>query len=185
MEDLVFDRTAALVPEFAVKYLPLGRTLWWWWWWWWRRRAHAPTFPSLRLRHRSFSNRSVALPTSQLNLQPFRYFTYVTAHSPTLLSLLLRHRLFTYVSWRAAHAFYYQQLQDDGILDNIVLQQDGDRQDFLIMRSLSLIKYIEMDRKEVTIHQTSRTFSLVFALHSKTRLIKWASVVAYRLYLYK
>ena len=47
---------------------------------------------------------SVALPMSQLILQPFRCFTYVTAHSPTLLSLLLRHRLFTYVTWRAARA---------------------------------------------------------------------------------
>ena len=35
------------------------------------------------------------LPTSQLILQPFRRFTYVTVHSPTLLSLLLRHKLFT------------------------------------------------------------------------------------------
>ena len=49
------------------------------------------------------SNPSVALPTSQLILQPFRCFTYVTAHSPTLLSLLLSYRLFTYVTWRAAH----------------------------------------------------------------------------------
>ena len=60
-------------------------------------------FPSLHLRHSSFSNPSVGLPMSQLILQPFRCFTYVTAHSPTLLSLLLRHRLFTYVTWRAAH----------------------------------------------------------------------------------
>ena len=66
--------------------------------------AHSPTFPSLLLHHNSFSNPSVALPTSQLILQPFRCFTYVTAHSPTHLSLLLRHRLFTYVTWRAAHA---------------------------------------------------------------------------------
>ena len=44
-------------------------------------------------RHSSFSNPSVALPTSQLILQPFRCFTYVTVHSPTLLSLLLRHKL--------------------------------------------------------------------------------------------
>ena len=65
--------------------------------------AHSPTFPSLHLRHNSFSNPSVALPTSQLILQPFRCFTYVTAHSPTLLPLLLIHRLFTYVTWRAAH----------------------------------------------------------------------------------
>ena len=51
----------------------------------------------------SFSNLSIALPTSQFILQPFRCFTYVTAHSTTLLSLLLRHRIFTYVTWRAAH----------------------------------------------------------------------------------
>ena len=49
----------------------------------------------------SFSKLSVASPTSQLILQPFRPFTYVTAHSPNLS--LLRHRLFTYVTWRAAH----------------------------------------------------------------------------------
>ena len=68
--------------------------------------AHSSTFPSLHLRLNSFSNPSVALPTSQLILQPFRCFTYVTTHSPTILSLHLRHRLFTYVTWRAAHDFY-------------------------------------------------------------------------------
>ena len=40
---------------------------------------------------------------SQLILQLFRCFTYVTVHSTTLLSLLLRRRLFSYVTWRAAH----------------------------------------------------------------------------------
>ena len=40
---------------------------------------------SLHLRHNSFSKPSVALPTSQLILQPFSCFTYVTTHSPTLL----------------------------------------------------------------------------------------------------
>ena len=74
--------------------------------------AHSPSFPSLHLRHDSFSNSSLALPTSQLILQPFRYFTYVTAHSPTLLSLLLRHRIFTYVTWRAAHAFRVPQFEN-------------------------------------------------------------------------
>ena len=57
--------------------------------------AHSPTLPSLYLRHSSFSNPSVASPTSQLIFQPFRCFTYATVHSPTLLSLLLRHKLFT------------------------------------------------------------------------------------------
>ena len=70
-------------------------------------RAHSPNFPSLHLRRSSFSNPSVALPMSQLILQPFRCFTYVTAHSLTLLSLL-RHKLFTYVTWRAAHALYFE-----------------------------------------------------------------------------
>ena len=65
--------------------------------------AHSPSFLSLHLRHSSFSNPSVALPTSQLILKLFRCFPYVTVISPTLLSLLLRHRLYTYVTWRAAH----------------------------------------------------------------------------------
>ena len=57
-------------------------------------RAHSPNFPSLHLHHNSFFNPSVALPTSQLILQPFRCFTYITVHSPTLLSLYLRHSSF-------------------------------------------------------------------------------------------
>ena len=57
--------------------------------------AHSPTFPSLHLRHSSFSNPSVTSPTSQLILQPFRCFTYVTAHSSTLPLLHLRHSSFS------------------------------------------------------------------------------------------
>ena len=56
-------------------------------------RAHSPNFPSLHLRHNTFSNPSVVLPTSQLILEPFRCFTYVTVHSPILLLLLLHHKL--------------------------------------------------------------------------------------------
>ena len=41
--------------------------------------------------HSSISNPSVASPTSQLILQPFRRFTDVTSHSPTLPSVHLRH----------------------------------------------------------------------------------------------
>ena len=43
----------------------------------------------------SFSNLSVSSPTSQLILQPFRRFTFVTAHSTTLPSLYLRHSSFS------------------------------------------------------------------------------------------
>ena len=51
----------------------------------------------------SFSKLFVSSPTSQIILQPFPRFTYVTAHSPTLLSFLLRHRIFTYVTRQVAH----------------------------------------------------------------------------------
>ena len=56
--------------------------------------AHSPTLPSLYLRHNSFSNPSITSPTSQLVLQTFRRFTYVTTNSPTLPSLHLRHNSF-------------------------------------------------------------------------------------------
>ena len=44
----------------------------------------------------SFTNLSVTSPTSQLILQPFRCFTYVTTHSPILpSSIYLRHSSFS------------------------------------------------------------------------------------------
>ena len=120
MEDLPLGRTAALVTEFAVKDLPLGRTL--------RMRIYIKVnftgerfqglhsiilqsfnknlmcFQQLHIittiseEYRTKYRVQLCNTTSQLILQPFRCFTYVTAHSPTLLSLLLRHRLFTYVT---------------------------------------------------------------------------------------
>ena len=57
--------------------------------------AHSSTLPLLLLRHSSFSNPSVALPTSQLILKSFHCFSYVTAHSPTLSLLYLRHSSFS------------------------------------------------------------------------------------------
>ena len=47
----------------------------------------------------SFSNPYIASPTSQLIVQPFRRFTYVTGHSTTLPLLHLRQSHFT---WRSA-----------------------------------------------------------------------------------
>ena len=73
--------------------------------------CHSPSFPSLHLRHSSFSNPSVAL-SSQLILQPFCCFTYVTAHSPTLLLLHLRHSTFTNPSFGSpkSQALHLHQL---------------------------------------------------------------------------
>ena len=45
--------------------------------------AHSPTLPPLHQRHSSFYNPSAAWPTSQVILQPFRCFTYVTGTSHT------------------------------------------------------------------------------------------------------
>ena len=74
--------------------------------------AHSTTLPSLHLRQSSFYNPPVASPTSQLVLQPFihftyvtvilqpfRRFTYVTAHSPTLPLPHLRHSSFYNLSF--------------------------------------------------------------------------------------
>ena len=57
-------------------------------------KDHCPTIPSLHLRHNSFSNPSAASSTSQLILQPFCCFTYITGHSTTLPLLHLHHRSF-------------------------------------------------------------------------------------------
>ena len=83
------------------------------------------TLPSLYLHHSSFSNPSVASPTSQFTPQPFFCFSYVTGSSltspgepPMLLiqeieniyigkyvvwDLLLSHWIFTYVTWLLQH----------------------------------------------------------------------------------
>ena len=75
------------VGEWALLYISISMS-----------SAHSPSFQSFHLRHSSFSNPSLALSTSQLILQPFRCFSYVTAHSPTLLSLYLRHSSFCNLS---------------------------------------------------------------------------------------
>ena len=58
-------------------------------------RAHSPTFPSLHLRHNSFFNPSVASPTSQLILQPYFRFSYVTGSSLTSPDEPSMHYLFS------------------------------------------------------------------------------------------
>ena len=74
--------------------------------------AHSPTLPSLYVRHSSFSNPSVASPTSQLIVQPFFCFSYLTEFSgnelrsfsklsvasPTSQLILQPFRRFTYVT---------------------------------------------------------------------------------------
>ena len=54
--------------------------------------SHSPTLPTLHLRHSSFYNPSTASPTSQVILQPFRCFAYVTGTSRTSSGELPMHR---------------------------------------------------------------------------------------------
>ena len=79
--------------------------------------AHSPSFPSLHLRHSSFSNSSLAFSTSQLILQPFRCFTYVSLFSnpsfvsPTSQDFQLRHlasRPWKEPLWRASITCIYR-----------------------------------------------------------------------------
>ena len=60
--------------------------------------THSPILPPLHLRHSSFSNPSVALPTSQLILQPFCCFTYVIGNSSTSQLILQPYRRFIYAT---------------------------------------------------------------------------------------
>ena len=55
--------------------------------------THSQTLPSLYLRHSSFSNPSVASPTSQICIQC--YIQWSRAHSPIFPSLHLRHNSFS------------------------------------------------------------------------------------------
>ena len=75
--------------------------------------AHSPSFLLLHLHHNSFSNPSITLPTSQLILQPFCCFIYVTAHSPTLPLLHLHQSSFSNPSFASPTS---QALQSELIL---------------------------------------------------------------------
>ena len=83
----------------------------------------------------SFSNPSVALPTSQLILLPFRCFTYITAHSATLFSPFLRHRLFTYVTSRSRPCWtHYMKERMRNFSEDVMIP--------IIFREIFFIKWI-------------------------------------------
>ena len=61
-----------------------------------KKTSKTPLTPMRIVRGVAHSpNLSVTSPTSQLILQPFRRFTYVTTHSPTLPLVHLRHSSFS------------------------------------------------------------------------------------------
>ena len=58
--------------------------------------CHLASRPCCNLdAYKAFDPNCVCTFCTELILQPFRHFTYVTVHSPILLSLLLHHKLFT------------------------------------------------------------------------------------------
>ena len=103
--------------------------------------AHSPTLPLLHLRHSSFfnpffasptsyelcsfSNLSVTSPTTQIILEPFRRFTYVTAHFPTLPLLHQRHSSFSnpsFASPTSYELFSFSNLSVTSPTTQIILQ---------------------------------------------------------------
>ena len=62
------------------------------------RHGSFSNLPPLHLRHSSFSKSYIASPTSQVILQPFRCFTYVTGTSPTSQLILQPCRRFLYAT---------------------------------------------------------------------------------------
>ena len=106
-------------------------------------RAYSPSFQSLHLPHSSFSfsKLSVTSPTSQLILQPFPRFTYVTTHSPTLPLLHLRHSSFSNPSFASptSQDFHLSYLANRPCLGN---RKGGDVQ--LQIARLYYFKHFEI-----------------------------------------
>ena len=75
----------------------------------------------------SFSNLSVTSPTSQLILQPFRRFTYVTPYSPTLPLLHLLHSSFSNPSFAApkSQALHLRHLASRPCLQPVIAKFFG------------------------------------------------------------
>ena len=84
--------------------------------------ALSPSFPSLHLRHSSFSNLSITSPTSQVILQPFCSFSYITALSPTLPLLHLCHSSFSnpYFASPTAQALHLRHLANRPCISTLV-----------------------------------------------------------------
>ena len=75
--------------------------------------SHSPTLLLLHLRHSSFSNPSAALPTSQVILQPFCCFTYLTgtSHTSPIHNALY---FVKYPSWAAQNSLEGHTLNEKG-----------------------------------------------------------------------
>ena len=82
-------------------------------------RARSATLPTLYLRHNSFSNLYIASPTSQLILQPFFRFSYVTSSSltspgePTMyVRAMTSHDACTSETSRSSHSSKVEAVED-------------------------------------------------------------------------
>ena len=95
----------------------------------WRMWSNGGVGVTERLENRlcSFSNISVISPTSQLILQPFRRFTYVTAHSPTLPLFQLRHSSFSNTSFASTTSQALHLLWVSHFLTSFLADRDAKR----------------------------------------------------------
>ena len=114
------------------------------------------TFPSLHLRHSSFSNPSVALPTSQLILQTFRRFSYVTTLSPTLPLLHLRHSSFSNPSFASpmSQALHLRHMANRPCISTVVSKF-----------SQNIVAYTDKNKAVIDCHTCSSSFFSIVKSH--------------------
>ena len=111
-----------------------------------------------------------AEPTSQLILQPFRSFTYVTVTSPT-------HKHFTYITWRAAHegsrasfSMKVGELYSPWRLESLILEP--------LHRFTYVTAILQHFRRftYVTVHST--TLPLFYICHRHFTYVTWRATLA-------
>ena len=102
----------------------------------------------------SFSNLSVTSPTSQLILQPFHCFAYITTHSPTLLLLHLHHNSFSNRSFASptSQDFHLCHLVSPCTVDNSTNSHWANRVAYLVKLSTPVFRKF-LTAADCTVHK--------------------------------
>ena len=135
-------------------------------------RAHSPSFPSLHLCPSSFPNTSLALPTSQLILQPFFRVSYGTGYlltspdEPPMEIWIVRMKIKLVVTpqWNKPSLSLSQKWRRGSTnAVNIIIESEGKH---IFSLSLSLLKILS----QVVPSQTVRALNDLSTLSFETTL---------------
>ena len=101
-------------------------------------------------------NFSVTSPTSQLILQPFRRFTYVTTHSPTLPLVHLRHSSFSNPSFASptSEALHLRHLANRPCISTLVTKF-----------SQNIVAHTDENKALIGCHKCSSSFLSIVKSH--------------------